>query len=298
MWLLSHGAWREYWHNFTDFQGDYYSSLPGYADRVLALFLKLSPWGLLHLAAVPVAVVALVRPLSRRGPLNPALAGESLLAACYLGWLIQANFIQSQLHYHLVPPVFLAAALLAGWLGRRGWPLWGRAALAAFWIIAVAIQPAIRPARLTLWADCWRRGPTPEMRDRLHLWHTTPTWVDLERIADYLRRQGAGDRDVLCFDLSTTELQTELGIRPPTRHIYPSANIFYFTKHRDAIRRELRDGPERWVVIDLVAIEVTPQPGVEEPPAPLDLPPGLAERWPYSEPPVFRAGRYCVLRSR
>jgi hypothetical protein len=297
VWLLSHASWGEYWHNFREFRGDYYSNFPGYADRVLLLFVRLPPWGLLHLAAVPVAVAALLRTLVGRGPLSRVLAGEAILAAFYLGWLLQANFIQSQFYYQLVPCVFLAAALLAGWIGRRGWPIWGRAALAGFWIVAVVYQPAVRPARLTLWADCWRRGPTPEMMDRLHLKDTTPTWVDLERVADYLRRQGAGDRDVLCFDLSTTELQTDLGIRPPTRHIYVSSNITTFAKHREAIRKELQEGPERWVVIDLVAIDVTPQPGVEEPPASLDLPPGLAERWPYSGKLVFRAGRYCVFLS-
>ena len=100
---------------------------------------------------------------------------------------------------------------------------------------------------------------------------------------------------MLCFDLSTTELQTELGISPPTRHIYPATNITTFERHRDLIRKELREGPERWVVIDLKAIDVTYQPGVEEPPAPLKLKGDLIGHWPYSWKPVFRAGRYCVL---
>jgi hypothetical protein len=296
VWLLSHGAGRVYWHNFAEFQGDFYAPLSA-GKRLVFLFEKLPPWGALHVAAIPVAVVALTRAVMGRGPLGRPIGAEALIGACYLGWLYQANFLQSQYHYHLVPPVFLAAAMLAGWLGRRGWPVWGRVALAAFWVVAIAVQPAVRPARLALWADCWRQGPTPEMRDRLHLWHTTPTWVDLDRVADYLRRQGAGDRDVLCFDLSTTELQTELGISPPTRHIYPATNITTFEKHRDMIRKELRDGPERWVVIDLAAVEVPYQPGVEEPPAPLDMPSALAGRWPYSLPPVFLSGRYCVLQT-
>jgi hypothetical protein len=296
VWLLSHDSWRVYWHNFAEFQGDFYAALSA-KDRLLFLFTKLPPWGLLHLAAVPVAVVALVRSLAGRGPLSRPLAAEALLSAFYLGWLFQANFLQSQYHYHLVPPVFAATALLAGWLGRRGWPLWNHIILAVLWVAAVALQPAVRPARLALWADCWRSGPTPEMMDRLHLWHTTPEWVDLERVADYLRRQGAGGRDVLCFDLSTTELQNELGIRPPTRHIYPATNITTFVKHRDLIRKELREGPERWVVIDMKAVDVPYESGVEEGSIKLDLPPGLAERWPYSWRPVFRAGRYCVLSS-
>jgi hypothetical protein len=295
-WLLSHDAWRVFWNNVAEFQGDFYAPLSA-TDRLRFLFTKLPPWGLLHLAAVPVAVVALVRSLAGRGPLSRPPAAEALLSAFYLGWLYQANFLQSQYHYHLVPPVFLAAALLAGWLGRRGWPVWGRLALAGFWIYAVAVQPAVRPARLALWADCWRNGPTPEMMDRLHLWHTTPTWVDLDRVADYLRRQGVGDRDVLCFDLSTTELQAELGVNPPTRHIYPATNVTTFAKHRDLIRKELRDGPEHWVVIDLEAVNVPYEPGVEEPPAPLQLKDDLIDHWPYSGQPVFRAGRYCVLRS-
>ncbi len=298
-WLLSHGAWRVYWHNFAEFQGDFYTPLSA-SDRLLGLFLKLPPWGALHIVGVPVAIVALARAVVGRGPLSRPLDAQALLAAGYLGWLYQANFLQSQFHYHLVPPVFLATALLAGWLGRtrRAWQLVGTAALAVFWVVAVAVQPAVRPARLALWADCWRQGPTPDMKDRLHLWHTTPTWVDLDRVADYLRRQGAGDRDVLCFDLSTTELQPELGVSPPTRHIYPATNINTFKRHQDAIREELRQGPQRWAVIDLEAIDVKYRPGVEEPPAPLDLPPQLTGHWLYALPPVFRSGRYCVLRVR
>jgi hypothetical protein len=295
VWLLSHGAWHDYWHNFAEFQGDFYTPKP-VGKRLLSVFGELPPWGLLHLAALPLAAAALLRAL-RRGPLSRPLTAEALLAACYLGWLYQANFLQSQFYYHLLPPVFLAVALLAGWQGRLGWPLWSRLALAGFWVYAVAVQPAVRPARLALWADCWRHGPTPEMKDRLHLWHTTPTWVDLDRVADYLRRQGAGDRDVLCFDLSATELQPELGITPPTRHIYPAVNITTFARHREAIRKELREGPERWVVIDLVAIDVEAPPGVEEPPGKIDLPPALVGHWPYTGTPVYRAGRYCVLLS-
>jgi hypothetical protein len=298
VWLLSHGAWHDYWHNFAEFRGDFYAPLSA-GWRLLFVLKKLWPWGVLHLAAVPVAVAALLRALLGRGPLSRPLAAEALLGASYLGWFYQANFLQSQYNYHLVPPVFLATALLAGWLarGRRGWMFLGTAALAVFWVVAVALQPAVRPDRLALWADCWRLGPTPDMKDRLHLWHTTPKWVDLDRVADYLRRQGAGDRDVLCFDLSTTELQPELGVSPPTRHIYPAVNITTFQKHRDVIRRELREGPQRWVVVDLLAVGDEPPPGVEEPPEKIDLPAGLADRWPYSGKPVFRAGRYCVLLS-
>jgi hypothetical protein len=296
LWLVSQGSWHTLWHNFADFSGDYYAISPGYLQRLPRVFLLLFPWGLLHLAAVPVAIVALARSLLGRGPLSEACGAESLLAGFYLGWLVQGNFLQSQFPYHLLPTVFLAVALLAGWLLRRSWRRWGWLALAGFGLLAVALQPAVRPGRLALWADCWRRGATPEMKDRLHLWHTSPTWVDLARVADYLRQEQAGDRDVLCLDLSTTVLQNELGIRPPTRHIYPSTNMTFFVKHRDGIREELRAGPQRWVVIDLASVWPEVDLPDSEKLAALGLPPELAQRWPYSEPVVFRAGRYWVLQ--
>jgi hypothetical protein len=286
-WLVRRGTWHDYWHNSAEFCGEFYDRLPPWTERPLPVILRLLPWGLLHLAAVLIALVALVRALDRRrGPATAALAGESLLSACYLGWLVQANFLQSQFHYHVVPTVFLALTLLAGWLGRRAQPLWGWAALAVFCAVGVALQPAVAPARLALWADCWRRGNSPEMMDRLHLYPTSPTWVDLSRVADYLREQGVHDRDVLCFDLSTTPLQTELDIRPATRHVYPSMTLFFFPKHAAAVREELMAGPQRYVVIDLVALNLAPD-------APLDLP----RRWPYTGRVVFRSGRYCVLQT-
>jgi hypothetical protein len=289
-WLLYHGTWQDYWRNYAEFSGDHYTRAPGLGDRALSVVTKLQPWGLLHLAALPVALAALARPLRSRGPAAPALAAESLLAGCYLGWLAQAGLLQFGFHYHMAPTVFLATALLVGWLGRRARPAWGWAALAVFWAFGVALQPAARPARLALWAECWRQGGTPELMDRLHLYETSPSCADLARVADYLRRQGAGDRDVLCYDLGTTALQADLDIRPATRQIYPATNMFYLAKHSDAIRAELMAGPQRWIVIEL-------PPASPESAGP-DAAASLPKRWPYLDPVVFRAGRYLVLEAR
>jgi hypothetical protein len=119
------------------------------------------------------------------------------------------------------------------------------------------------------------------MKDRLAMYPGTPNWTDLARVADYLRRQQAADRDVLCYGGGTLPLYHELGLRPPTRFFFPTFSELLFRDHTAAIRAELRAGPQRYIVTDLGESPLRAR---------------LAGRWPYGEPVVFRAGRYCVHR--
>jgi hypothetical protein len=303
-WLLAGGTWGAYWHNYAEFRADYYSTRLPWSLAAPALFVKVLPWGLLHVFAVPVALGALARAaLERRPPAAPDQAAEPLLAGLYLGWLLQANFLQSQYDYHLVPTALLALTLLFGWLRAR--PAWGRLLLAGFVAVAVAWQPALRPGRLALWGRCWREGSTPDLKDRLALVARGPSWAELERVAGYLREQGLSDGGLLCYEATTLPVGLELGLRPPTRFLQPDTWLRMFTTHRAAIREELKAGPERFIVTDMRALELGLSPtqaAAERPGDPLalppDIPPGMTSLWPYSEPVVFRAGRYYVHRVR
>jgi hypothetical protein len=292
-WLLSSGSWSAYWHNFFDIRSDYYViSLP-WQQRVAIVFTGLWPWTLLHLPGLVVAglvALALFRPSASAG----ARAGGALLAATYLGWLAQANFIQSQNAYHMLPTVFLALALLAGWVS--GLPV-RRAAWAGLFGVALAVavcQPAARPQRLALWGRCWREGSSAEMRNRLALdreWFWTPDWVELGQVADFLREQGVKDGELICYSASTVHLYTALDVRPATPYLYPSVYLGLFPGHRASIVNSLRGGPARFLVTD--AHEVVRHRGME-----VDVPAGgtTAVYYPESEPVVFQAGRYSVRR--
>jgi hypothetical protein len=119
-WLVSSGNWPYFIHGaLGTWNQEYYQSSSGWVKRSLRLFYRFWPWGLIHLAAVPVAVILLWRMLRAdagrlRVRLMQGQGSQALLAAFYLAWLAQANFLQRQLLYQLVPPLFLALTLMAG----------------------------------------------------------------------------------------------------------------------------------------------------------------------------------------
>jgi len=294
-WLLASGSWSHYWHNFFEYRADYYARASAWQDRLLLVFTWIMPWTLIHLAGLLAAVLTLLlglNPGPRSKPPVPADArpAGALLAALYLGWLVQANYIQSQTAYQVLPTVFLGIALLAGYVGalpvrRIAWVgLFGAA------IIAALCEPAVRPERLRLWGRCWREGSSAELRNGLTLdagYFWSPDWVELERVADFLRAQGAGDGEVTCYAASTTHLYTELGLRPSTPYLYPSVYVALFPNHRAVITQAIRDSAQRFIVTDTRELGPPPDPGDEK-----------AYAYPVSEPVVFEAGRYHVHRPR
>jgi hypothetical protein len=178
-------------------------------------------------------------------------------------------------------------------------------ALAGFVAVATASQPAVRPHRLALWGRCWREGRSPAVQDGLTLAANAPSWAELERVADYLRGQDVKDGDVLCYESTLLQLQLELGLRPPGRFLHPDTMLRHLTAHRGAVRAELQAGPQRFVVTDMMRGEVMlgREPAAAQRPGdPLALPPAFPPDqvglWPYSEPVVFRAGRYYVHQAR
>ncbi len=271
------GGWAVYWHNWSTFSREFYSMAPPVASRARDVFFRLAPWGLLHVPALLIASASLIRAARGRAAGDAALP---LLGAFYLGWFVQAVLLQGQFPYHVLPAALLALALIAAWSGatRRRWV---PAALVGFGVVAVAVQPSCQPARLALWGRCWREGGSAELKNRLTLdgaYHFAPDWVELEDVAAYLRSQEVGDGEVIGYNLSTTHLLTLLDVEPPGRFLYPSTMSNIFRSHRATIARELRASAARFAVTDLR------ESGAD--------PPG----WPYSEPVVFRAGRYAVHR--
>src|SRR5262249_18260598 len=121
-------------------------------------------------------------------------------------------------------------------------------------------------------------------------------WVSLERVADFLRKRGVHDGELTCYHANTIPLYQELEVAPSTRYIYFHNALLMFPGHGGEIRAELAGSRQRFLVTNLrEAGLTTAQAAAGQPQA---LPPAFPEHlkavYPWSEPIVFRAGRYVV----
>lgn len=299
LWLWRSGSWPYFWDVFLNWNAEYlasgrsrFSNVALWRDFMLRSF----PWTLAHVVAVPVALLALQRALSRHA--LPAMGAQALLATFYLGWLVQAVLLQNLLDYVYVPPVLLAVAVVAGWSPP---PRLARASLAGLLVFSVAAllaHPSRRPERLALWGRCTHEGSTPQLRSRLALLPTTD-WEELARVRAYLHEWHCSDEELLCFTAYTLPLYLELDVKPATCFAYFDVYYDNYPKHRRAMRDELLRREPRFIVADLQTLLPT-WPEERHPLSqhwPADLPVGFRDQYPWTRPVVFRAGRYVVLMS-
>jgi hypothetical protein len=307
LWMVRSGAWPYFWDIMTTVNVNYHaiSRTAGSGYRVDYLLRRLFPWGLVHLAAVPLAILVvgrLLTPAARAGSARPmpVYAGHLLLAAFYLGWLAQTTLLQMPHDYVLVPAALLAIAVVAG-SGNSLWrTLAGKAALILFLGAALVVHPFAEPSRLALWPRCLTEGSSPDLRNRLSHSHSlaNPDWVELAAVADFLRQQDLHDRELLCYDPTTCPLYTMLDVSPPTRAVHFHM-IWLYPPGVPLLIDQLNASPLRFAVIDLRYSHV---PDAELEPdsadAPLTLPPSFpadqATFFPWSKPIVFRSGRFLV----
>jgi hypothetical protein len=93
-----------------------------------------------------------------------------------------------------------------------------------------------------------------------------------------------------------------LAVEPATRYLLPRNYITMFTKQAEQIQNDIKHSGQRFLVTDMRSALSTPEEANavrdDQPLAlPPNLPPAVAGRWPFTEPVVFRAGRYYVHRS-
>lgn len=284
--MMRTGEWP-YFLETMKWNQDYFSD-EDFLWRIGKMVIHLQPWGLLSLTAVPVAVVALATVW--KAPVGDCRSQDrALLAAFYLGWFMQANFLQKQYAYHMVPQVFLALTLLAG----QRWPLamcWlGGEAAALFFLLALVWHPLLQPHRLAVWARCWREGSSPAIRDCLTL-NTGPvatSWGELEQIEDYLKGRQVKEKDVMLFSLSTIPLYLPMNLQPPSRFVLPWGALKNFPTRISDIRKELRECPQKFVVIDMRDLGYSQEDAVKAMPSKSGV-------FPWTDPEVFRTGRYLV----
>ncbi len=329
-WLIQTGAWPYMWDVLLNWNAEYYDwSLKEMDGRVSMVIMYFSPWSLVHYASLPMAVVALIRArVWRSEKIDPIRIGRVLIAALYLGWFLQATFLQKGFHYSNAPVLILAFAVLAS----QRWPA---AQIFVAWSLLGGLlhyyndrDPSLLPALTQFekerpntaqqlvprnkllnreWKSVWRRclhGSDPELKDYLSFYrynHCTPGWRDLDRVRQYLETLNLKHGELLCWDDSTHPLYLDLQLRPAIR--YPHVNtVLDFRSKRDVIRQEVINSGAQYVVADLMVgwyfydYCSTWELDSDAISLPADFPCFCREIFPWNQTIVFRAGRYVVFR--
>lgn len=310
-WLVESGAWPSFYSTLTEWNPRYFQAGREHwtTGRFIAMTVRLWPWSVLHLAAIPIAAATLWRtfaPRFAREPANPASGPavlQPLLSAFYLAWCLHAFFLQHLFDYVHAPVQLIAVMVLSCRMATEAGPgrqrVW-RAAACAVAVLALAVSPLLRAERLKLWPVCVKGPGSARLQDALAHFKN-PQRVDLARVAGYLRRQRVRDRDVCCYNSDLVSLYQSLDLRPPTRFVYLYELLLFFPERHAEIRQALEQSGHRFVVTDLVscgvprrlAEEIGPEGPLAPPPAWQRLP---ADRYPWSHPVVFRSGTYLVHR--
>jgi hypothetical protein len=194
------------------------------------------------------------------------------------------------------------------------------------------------PHKWRHWPRCFSEGSTPALRDDIknipyYPPHITE-WIDparviknlglgvelpqaqpymyvcdyqdLDRVASFLRQRGVRDGEAVCYHNTTTSLYRELGILPPAETFWYDMDVHAWPQREPYMRERLdtawkdRTRP-RYIVSDLQrgTRSLPPPPDPAHPLAlPDSFPPSWRDRFPWSEPIVFRAGRYAVHEYR
>jgi hypothetical protein len=316
--MLASGSWSQYWQNIHDFRS-YYAATLSWSHRCLVMFVVMWPWGALHLVALPVALGALIPALLPRWKTKGAAAptaelSTALLAAFTLGWMFEAHFLQTQFDYQVAPVVLLEVTLVAAVLAVRGEARWAWPVLFLFVIGWVTGQPekaaerlSLWRERLSLWSRCLSEGDSAALRTSLSLMPNRegPEAQKLDEVVAFLKANQVGEGELTCYSSMTVPLYLRMDLRPSTRYLIPDMFMLYYPERADQIRADLKASGQRYIVTDMRGAGLwlsQAEADAERPGQPLGLPPDFppekVDVYPYSEPVVFRAGRYYVHQPR
>lgn len=256
---------------------------------------------------------------------------RGMLAALYCGWIVQVLFLQRSLEYVHVPAVFLALALLASQRWSIGFAavVWfagiacfgalsdrsPRVAAFGAWVRGQNLElhehylgrhQLLRTAYVRLWPRCLSERPNASLKvDLAYALHPycATNWSDLERTAEFLRTVAPPlrDRELICWHDSPHSLYLLLDLQPALRFMHVATATQIGPQQQEQVRQELRAASQRYVVSDIMRVlryaDDAEAPGTH---GPLDLPPlfpaSQRNHFPWTEPIVFRAGRYVVQR--
>ncbi len=311
-WLWQNGAWPWFLDTFLNWNPEYVTARKaGWNFLRFAQFLyRFYPWFLLHLCAVPLALIMLVnawkshRNAESLETLSPELRDECLLSLMYLGWMVQSMAFQHLFDYVHPPSHLLAITVIGGYLGSRysqhtlGWG-W-KSGIALFLLLVLLTFPAFKPDRVRLWKTCLLQSSNAELKARLALLAQVD-WEDLEAVKQFLAEQGLKDGELHCYNSTLIYLYPELNLRPATRYVFFDSILVFCYSHRKELHQSLVESPQKFIVTDLIESgfnRETANAPAENPErnVPPQYPISLGGVYPWSQKVVFRSGRYLVHR--
>ncbi len=148
-WMIHHQCWQPFWETVSNWNPQYFAA--GKANWTLPRFLgmawRMSPWIFLHVPAVWISLRSIATAV-RDHNLDRLAAMRAILAACYLGWLVQAFLLQHLFDYVHSPPILLAIWVVAGSVVPRFDECPIRATVIGFLALAVIASPLATRKRL------------------------------------------------------------------------------------------------------------------------------------------------------
>ncbi len=303
-WLMGTGSWPYFLDLVLHWMPEYQQVVvPSWGLRRFMLFKleqRFFPWSLLHLALFPLGFLAM-RESWRKD--RESVVARALFAILTLAWLLQALLLQVPHLYVFVPTFLLAMPLLVTALpsARRPGLHWAAGLLFGGWV--VACHPLRVPERLALWSRCLRESSNAELRDLLAMddYLARTDWQDLARVEDYLRTQKVHGNDVLCFHLNTRPLLLDLDLDVGSPYVAYLHSHYCPSDPGAFLALVNRDCSARYLVSDLRATglgraSTAPGDPADPPALPAHFPRSFRSRYPWTEPIVFRSGRYVVQR--
>src|SRR5262249_46968500 len=193
-WLEISGNWSYFVDAAIRWNSEYLKqeSKP-WLERLALMLRAFRPWSWLHPLAILAALWISIQACRKRMPVGPALLGS-----CYLGWLAEANLLQRQFDYQLVPTVLLAVAVLASCVRMWRHPVVQILVLPVFLAGVIMQHPLAEWRRVVLWPRCWHESSI-ELRDLLALeldQRVAICYRELAKAQNFLRDQNVKDRQV------------------------------------------------------------------------------------------------------
>ncbi len=332
-WLIVTGTWPYMWDVLLNWNAEYYKWTPDEMNHRLSMVIMyFAPWSLIHLAALPMAFLALYRARiwiwGATNGVSSQQLDRALLSALYLGWLFEAVILQKSFDYSQAPvhfiafalvtsyrwpvaPIFISWCLLGGTINQYVLPELGDSWLSHFKKVKPFTYQQIVPQHVLvyrrwahLWSRCLHEGSSPDIKDRLSFYqgiHCVPSWVELDEVRKFLETLDLQDGDLVCWDDATHPLYLDLKIKPAIRFMHVNTSLDFRSK-RPVIRQELIDSGHKYVVNDSAVAEFIYQTDLSESPEdrPLDLPVHFPECcreiYPWNQPAIFKCGRFWVHR--
>ncbi|WP_339732535.1 hypothetical protein [uncultured Gimesia sp.] len=309
-WIWQNGVWPSFYETFTEWNPEYVAARKaGWESMRFAQFLyRFYPWFLLHLVAVPLALLALKdywnnsRNTETDTAIEPGKRDFVLLACMYLGWLFQSVMFQHLFDYVHPPSHLLAITVIGGYLGSRfqsrslswGW----KSGMAFFLMMVVLSFPGFKPQRAMLWKTCVMNSSNAQLKSQLTLM-VQVDWEDLEAVKQYLKSQNLKDEELHCYNSTLVYLYPELALKPATRFVFFDSALIFCPNHRNELYDAINESPQKYIVTDLIdsgfkhksALAKSSNPEQLTPP---DYPVSMKGAYPWSHPVVFRSGRYLV----